>query len=109
MPGYNQTGPLGSGPRTGRGMGFCNPSSDVYSNFGPGAGMGMRRGLRRGPGLADFGFRGRRFARRQQNIEGYPPDERNGAFEMLKAQAKSMQNALDAINKRMEALEAAND
>jgi hypothetical protein len=27
MPGFNQTGPGGQGPMTGRGMGKCNPSS----------------------------------------------------------------------------------
>jgi hypothetical protein len=26
MPGFNQTGPGGQGPMTGRGMGKCNPS-----------------------------------------------------------------------------------
>ena len=26
MPGLNQTGPVGQGPMTGRGMGKCNPS-----------------------------------------------------------------------------------
>lgn len=26
MPGFNQTGPAGQGPMTGRGMGKCNPS-----------------------------------------------------------------------------------
>lgn len=26
MPGFNQTGPAGQGPMTGRGMGECNPS-----------------------------------------------------------------------------------
>lgn len=25
MPGMNQTGPMGQGPRTGRGLGRCNP------------------------------------------------------------------------------------
>ena len=39
MPGYDETGPLGYGPRTGRGFGPC------------GRGFGFKRGFRR------FGFR----------------------------------------------------
>jgi len=53
MPGQDQTGPLGQGPRTGRGFGICA------------RGLGIRQGFNRG-----FGFRrgfGKRFF--------YPEDE----------------------------------
>ena len=47
MPGFDNTGPNGQGPRTGRGMGSC----------GRGFGLGRARG--RGFGLGRFfGFRG---------------------------------------------------
>lgn len=32
MPGFNQTGPAGQGPMTGRGIGKCNPSPDGKTN-----------------------------------------------------------------------------
>ena len=32
MPGFNQTGPAGQGPMTGRGIGICNPSHDRKTN-----------------------------------------------------------------------------
>lgn len=41
MPRFDGTGPLGQGPRTGRGFGYCSP--------GP-TGKKPRRGLGRGPG-----------------------------------------------------------
>ncbi|MGD9977062.1 MAG: DUF5320 domain-containing protein [Bacteroidales bacterium] len=67
MPGYNQTGPLGQGPMTGRKMGRCtnfganrkNVSNKTENNstensmeipFGKGRGMGYGRGFGRGLG-----------------------------------------------------------
>ncbi len=44
MPGFDQTGPLGQGPMTGRGLGPC------------GGGMGYGRGFGRGYGRG-FGWR----------------------------------------------------
>lgn len=64
MPGLDRTGPFGDGPKTGRGLGRCNPDNS-YSDFresgreGPGrrhrfrgarAGDGQGRGLGRGAG-----------------------------------------------------------
>lgn len=40
MPGMNRTGPLGSGPMSGRGMGLCGGGRGT----GAGRGMGMGRG-----------------------------------------------------------------
>lgn len=54
MPGLNQTGPMGEGPRTGRKMGVCGNSrraEDVSPEGVPfGTGRGMRRGCGMGPG-----------------------------------------------------------
>ncbi len=66
MPGFDRTGPVGEGPRTGRGLGRCNntktPASSedgrgrpVRLDYGPAAG----RGLRRGGGRGRRGGRGR--------------------------------------------------
>lgn len=72
MPGLNRKGPLGEGPRTGRGLGRCNPQnkgktdeeilqSRMENNFNEeffygrdqqqGYGMGRRRGRGNGYGL----------------------------------------------------------
>lgn len=55
MPGGNRTGPLGFGPRTGRGMGYCaGYNMPGYTN--PGAGFGRGRGMGFGRGRG-FGWR----------------------------------------------------
>ena len=67
MPGLNQTGPMGHGPKTGRGMGRCNPRNigktedEILQNrdssqksgqgMEPVQGMGRRQGLGRGLGI----------------------------------------------------------
>ncbi|HPD94956.1 MAG TPA: DUF5320 domain-containing protein [Tenuifilaceae bacterium] len=68
MPGYNQTGPMGQGPMTGRRMGRCTNyganiknanSEDTTENnemppeplWGRGRGMGAGRGFGRGRGM----------------------------------------------------------
>jgi hypothetical protein len=42
MPGRDGTGPVGSGPFSGRGMGLCRTASGV--RYGSGLGLGCRRG-----------------------------------------------------------------
>ncbi len=51
MPGYNQTGPAGYGPGTGRGMGPCGRGMAYRSGFLPGYGRGFFRGQGFGPGF----------------------------------------------------------
>lgn len=48
MPGLNRKGPEGQGPKTGRGMGRCNPDFNE-ENF-PQQGLGRRNGRGRGRG-----------------------------------------------------------
>lgn len=66
MPGLNQTGPMGQGPKTGRGMGRCNPDNkgktddEILQNqnsslepeqlLGRSLGLGCGFGLGRGQG-----------------------------------------------------------
>lgn len=40
MPGFDQTGPRGEGPMTGRGFGPCGLGLGWRRRFGPGRGMG---------------------------------------------------------------------
>ena len=115
MPARDRTGPWGEGPRTGRGLGLCNPRSAAYGprfswgfgrgrgfgrGFGPG--MGWGRGYGRGFGWWRFGApRGTGYA------PAYGPDPLNPTEEidMLRAEADSLNNALDEISKRIEELE----
>jgi hypothetical protein len=108
MPGFDGTGPAGAGSMTGGARGFCNPSGvrDPKS-FGKGmglrgsiggygAGMGMRRGFGRG------------FGRCRGFLPAYGSTssiDTTAELDMLKAQADSMQNALDDINSRMAQLQ----
>ncbi len=55
MPRYNGTGPLGQGPLSGRGMGYCAERSQSYDARGYGGrrmACGMGRGFKRGLGFA---------------------------------------------------------
>jgi hypothetical protein len=51
MPGFDQTGPLGYGPRTGRGMGPCGSGMAFGRGFARGFGRGFNRGRGFGMGF----------------------------------------------------------
>jgi len=59
MPGGDRTGPLGEGPKTGKGLGFCTGNEyPGYLNMHPTRGARFGRRFRRGYGYgAGFGFR----------------------------------------------------
>ncbi|MDY6837577.1 MAG: DUF5320 domain-containing protein [Thermodesulfobacteriota bacterium] len=60
MPGYDRSGPLGEGPRTGRGLGRCgNRSGTQRSDGGPGRGARQDDGTPLGQGFGRGGSRGR--------------------------------------------------
>lgn len=102
MPGFNGRGPVGAGPMTGGGRGFCTGSNvrtqPLYDQqgfdrgYGSGRGRGYGRGFRRAGGYPTENTP-------QNNI----PDEINFADEldMLKAQTTEMKSVLDNILKRM--------
>jgi len=51
MPGGDKTGPEGKGPKTGRGLGFCNGNDKPgFESDEPRRGQGLNNGLRRGRG-----------------------------------------------------------
>jgi hypothetical protein len=112
MPGGDRTGPVGLGPMTGRGAGFCaGYSMPGYANpvggrgfFGRGRGFGMRgggRGRRNWfyaaglPGWAGAGY--------QAGFPAEPTAEQEQ--QDLKQQAQYLRDSLDAVNKRIEELE----
>jgi hypothetical protein len=96
MPGRDRTGPLGTGPMFGRGMGYCGSYSQAgFANSIP----GFRNG---------FGFRGRGWRRGffAADIPSWraPTPEQETAD--LKAQADWLKGQLDAIQKRIEEIES---
>ena len=112
MPGGNRRGPLGDGPQTGRGLGYCAGYDEpryTDTQAAPGSGRGFRWGGRgRGAG------RGR--GRRNRFNTGFGPERGSRAFtaqtlspeqeaEALKAQATELQGALQDIQKRLDQLE----
>lgn len=114
MPGGNGTGPMGMGPMTGRGAGFCagnavpgyaNPvGGRGFFGFGRGRGFGGRGGGR--------GWRNQFYATGVPGSvrAGYPvgfPAEPTAEQEQLslKQEAQYLRDSLDAINKRIEELE----
>lgn len=125
MPGGDRTGPMGTGPRTGRGAGFCaGYNRPGYANFGPrgGLGRGGGRGFGRGGGR---GWRNRFYATGlpgwtrgldyyydEPYYHEYPESSaqtgRTGRLELadLKRQASNLTEALDEVNSRIEELES---
>ena len=112
MPGGDRTGPMGMGPMTGRGAGYCAgynmpgyanpmPGFGGYAG-GRGYGRGMGRGLGRGRG------RGQGFGWYGSNTFAYGAPYGSGKeeAEVLKDQAKVMQEEINAINTRIQELES---
>ncbi len=107
MPGGDRTGPMGMGPMTGRGLGYCGgPGAPGYARGASGWGGGFGRG---------FGWR---FTRRPGPCFVAPrwaaPAGRWGAWqisreeelEYLKGQADMLKDELDAISGRIGQIEA---
>jgi hypothetical protein len=86
MPGFNRRGPLGAGPMTGGGRGFCT---------------GLGRGYRSARGSnAGFGW---------GSPAGYNSRSEDSASELsyLKAQANSIRETLDEISRKIAEMEKA--
>ena len=122
MPAGDRTGPMGMGPMTGRGAGYC-AGYDVpgYANPGPGRGFWGRGWWGRGrwPCWGGWGRGWRhwyyatglpRWARR-----GYPPawwgppapPTREEEVEMLREEAEWLKEQLEAVSQRLADLEKA--
>ena len=104
MPGGDQTGPMGMGPMTGRGIGFCagyRAAGSMHRMGGCGFGRGGGRGRRNQffatgvPGWARAG-----------NSAGFPAASTTEQEQQsLKQQAQHLQDSLDAVNKRIQELD----
>jgi hypothetical protein len=116
MPFGNRTGPLGLGPMSGRGMGYCaGYGAPGYMNPAPGRGFG-RGGWGRGWGRGFGRGRGRGFGWRSPGwgppgwgapygsyAPAYAPEDEATT---LKDQAKYFEEALEDIKKRLEEIES---
>ena len=105
MPRGDRTGPMGMGPMTGRGMGYCNGfTAPGYANGG--SGMGRGRGYRRmyamtgQPGWARCGANGYGFPVYNGAGQG-TIDEK----EALKNQAAFLEKQLDEVRERLKGLD----
>ncbi|UCH98293.1 MAG: DUF5320 domain-containing protein [Candidatus Aminicenantes bacterium] len=106
MPGGDRTGPLGVGPMTGRGLGYCGGfDAPGYAYTGPffgrgfGFGRGRGRGMRRGMGF------GLRWGVSVYPYPYVPPYSYENEAEMLRQQAKHLEDSLEQINKRLTQIE----
>lgn len=105
MPGRDGTGPMGLGPMTGRGAGYCGGRVAVQG-AGRGLGLGFRGAGRGGYGRRNMFYatgltgwqRAAQAAAPAQVAEQSPPDAEK---QLLRQQVEAMQLQLDAMKKRL--------
>jgi len=110
MPAFDGTGPLGQGPRTGGGFGYCPPAAGPYYGrpavYGVGRG-GLPRGGGRGFAFGGGRGRGRGYWGAYPTApEYYPapaPVQMTAEQEIawLKEQSQMLQDQLNQINTRI--------
>ena len=117
MPWGDGTGPMGQGPMTGRGAGYCaGYNMPGYANPIPRMGFGRGRGFGRGMGFGrGFGWRSMSFAP-VTPVQPYPQQyqpTREEEKQMLDNEAKAIEEEqkalkqeLQAIKKRLEELKS---
>lgn len=106
MPGFNGTGPLGRGPLTGRGSGYC------MGYVAPGSPRGLRHSGGGGRGRRhcyyETGLPGRARTSRAAAVSGAlyaPPAAGEDELAMLQEQASHLESALEQAKKRIGELE----
>lgn len=90
MPRGDGTGPMGRGPMSGRGTGFCNLANAAQSVVGLGLGLALRR--RRGSG---------QWVDRYNNIDQAASTTPK---ELLQKQKAALQRRLEVIDRQLENL-----
>ena len=115
MPGGDRTGPMGMGPRTGRGAGFCaGLGVPGFMNrwFGGGwfgRGRGGGRGWRNmfyATGLTGW-QRAAAMAPQDAPVAAPPPMSREQEIELLKQQAEAAAATLEEVRRRINDLQKA--
>ncbi len=104
MPGGDRTGPMGMGPMTGRGAGYCNGGN--MPGFGN-AGFGFGRGFKRGRGFGrGFGFRRFGYIPQQTTIQPQikERDYLQQELKSIEQEEKILQKEKEELKKRIEGL-----
>ena len=106
MPGFDRTGPMGQGPRSGGGFGYCGPNAGAGSfgglRFGGGFGRGRRNWRAYGGGIG-YGRRPRFWS--QGLYPGvYPPASRKEERDYLMDQIANLKADIEAMEDRLAAL-----
>jgi hypothetical protein len=96
MPGFNQTGPAGYGPGTGRGMGPCGRGMAYRRGFLPGYGRGFFRGRGFGMGFGP-GFYG--------NYIEPEPLSKEAQKQLLEAELRRLEEEKAEIQRRLTSIE----
>ena len=112
MPGFDRTGPLGQGPRTGRGMGYCAGGTNVNYGYGVGRGgipWGGGRGRAWGGGFGrGRGFGGRGWVGYGAPVAAGPvvqPYTAANEREYLSGMIADLQVELENAKKRLDEIE----
>lgn len=95
MPGFNQSGPQGLGPMTGRGQGVCGNRNMAGSGYGAGYGG---RGCGRGFGGGGRGM-GRRMGRGVDSAAAPVPGAANETA--LQDRARMLEEELNAVKAQL--------
>lgn len=112
MPWGDRTGPMGWGPMTGRGFGYCSGSEQPGFAAGPGLGRGWGGGRGRGRGFGP----GRGFGRRgwygawppaAPYLSSVPAATMSVEQEkdMLKREAQNLRETMNRLEQRIQELE----
>jgi len=121
MPSGDRTGPEGFGPRTGRGLGFCNSyDSPGYTKGIPRGGRGFGRGRGRGFGRRVGWGRGQPYVPYpderyypyhypEHPSEPYPTMTEDDEKHYLENLIKSLENELNSVKKRLDELTTKNN
>lgn len=102
MPGGDRTGPMGMGPMTGRGAGFCagnNRTGWGHRFFG--RGMGFRRGGRGG----GFGFRSRFGGAGAVNFPETAARTQDDEKQWLQDRTRALEMELEQLRRRMDSMQ----
>lgn len=103
MPQGDRTGPSGSGPRSGRGRGYCSGNeAPGFSSASPGRGRGWRAGYGGGESRRRRGF----FSRGRPGWREDGPATRDAHLETLKDEASWLERTLENLRRQIHDLES---
>ena len=119
MPGGDRTGPMGMGPMTGRGAGYCTGHGmPGYAVPSAGYGFGMGRGRGRGMGMRGGGRGWRnifyasglpgwaRYGAAPVNPSRFSAPDPEAEKAMLAEHAELLRSELESIKKRIDEIES---